>query len=127
MKQLNYNLLFRWLVGLEMDDPIWDVSVFTKYRERLIAGEASQRLLEAVLVETRAHDLLSHDFWIFRPPRTFRIHCFATRRPRIAVRRPCLDDTGFEIQPKHPTITVPYPGSPWRFEAQVSGHTGQSQ
>jgi transposase len=61
MEQLDYNLLFRWFVGLEMDDPIWDVSVFTKNRERLIAGEVSQRLLEAVLVEARAHGLLSEE------------------------------------------------------------------
>src|ERR1700747_109524 len=34
MEQLDYNLLFRWFVGLNMDDPIWDVTVFTKNRER---------------------------------------------------------------------------------------------
>ena len=61
MEQLDYNLLFRWFVGLEMDDPVWDVSVFTKNRERLIAGEASQRLLESVLVEAREHGLLSEE------------------------------------------------------------------
>jgi len=59
MEQLNYNLLFRWFVGLEMDDPIWDVTVFTKNRERLIGGAVSQQLLEAVLVEAGEHDLLS--------------------------------------------------------------------
>ncbi len=37
MEQMNYNLLFRWFVGLEMDDAVWDVTVFTKNRERLIA------------------------------------------------------------------------------------------
>ena len=51
MEQLNYNLLFRWFVGLEMDDQVWDVTVFTKNRERLIEGEVSQRLLAAVLAE----------------------------------------------------------------------------
>jgi len=61
MEQLDYNLLFRWFVGLEMDDPIWDVTVFTKNRERLIEGAVSQRLLEEVLVEARAHDLLSEE------------------------------------------------------------------
>jgi transposase len=61
MEQLNYNLLFRWFVGLEMDDPVWDVTVFTKNRERLIAGAVSQQLLEAVLVEARQHDLLSEE------------------------------------------------------------------
>ncbi len=61
MEQLDYNLLFRWFVGLEMDDVVWDVTVFTKNRERLIAGALSQRLLEEVLVEARAHDLLSEE------------------------------------------------------------------
>jgi transposase len=59
MEQLNYNLLFRWFVGLEMDDEVWDVTVFTKNRERLIAGEVSQQLLGAVLVEAREQQLLS--------------------------------------------------------------------
>ena len=61
MEQMNYNLLFRWFVGLEMDDAVWDVTVFTKNRERLIAGAISQKLLESVLVEAREHDLLSEE------------------------------------------------------------------
>jgi transposase len=61
MEQMNYNLLFRWFVGLEMDDPVWDVTVFTKNRERLIEGAVSQRLLESVLVDAREHDLLSEE------------------------------------------------------------------
>jgi transposase len=61
MEQLDYNLLFRWFVGLEMDDAVWDVTVFTKNRERLIAGEASQQLLAAVVEEARGHDLLSEE------------------------------------------------------------------
>jgi transposase len=61
MEQMNYNLLFRWFVGLEMDDPVWDVTVFTKNRERLIAGGVSQQLLSAVLEEAREQDLLSED------------------------------------------------------------------
>jgi transposase len=61
MEQLDYNLLFRWFVGLEMDDVVWDVTVFTKNRERLIAGQASQQLLVAVVEEARGHDLLSEE------------------------------------------------------------------
>ena len=61
MEQMNYNLLFRWFVGLEMDDAVWDVTVFTKNRERLIAGAISQQLLESVLFEARAHELLSEE------------------------------------------------------------------
>ena len=61
MEQLDYNLLFRWFVGLEMDDRVWDVTVFTKNRERLIGGEVSQRLLGAVLEQAREHNLLSEE------------------------------------------------------------------
>ena len=61
MEQLHYNLLFRWFVGLEMDDAVWDVTVFTKNRERLIGGAVSQRLLESVLVEARQQELLSEE------------------------------------------------------------------
>jgi len=42
MEQLDYNLLFRWFVGLAMDDPIWDATVFTKNRERLLARRKSR-------------------------------------------------------------------------------------
>jgi transposase len=48
MEPLSYNLLFRWFVGLEMDDEVWDGTVFPKNRERLVRGEVSQRLMAAV-------------------------------------------------------------------------------
>ena len=55
MEQLDYNLLFRWFVGLEMDDPVWEATVFSKNRERLIAGEVGEQLLLAVVEEARGH------------------------------------------------------------------------
>src|SRR5437867_3492239 len=48
MEQLDYNLLFRWFVGLEMDDPIWNPTVFTKNRERLLAGEIARAFFDRV-------------------------------------------------------------------------------
>jgi transposase len=59
IEQLDYNLLFRWFVGLSIDDPVWDVTVFTKNRERLLAGEVAQAFFNAVLDQARSHDLLS--------------------------------------------------------------------
>jgi len=53
MEEMDYNLLFRWFVGLEMDDEVWDVTVFTKNRERLIAGEVAQKFFEAVVKQAR--------------------------------------------------------------------------
>lgn len=61
MEQLNYNLLFRWFVGLNPDDKVWDVTVFTKNRERMMAGEVSQKLLTEVLKQAAAHQLLSEE------------------------------------------------------------------
>jgi transposase len=61
MEQLDYNLLFRWFVGLEMDDPIWDVTVFTKNRERLLKGDVAQLFLKAVVEEATAMKLLSNE------------------------------------------------------------------
>ena len=61
MEQLNYNLLYRWFVGLEMDDPVWDETVFSKNRERLIAGDASRKLLLAVVEEAHQQRLLSEE------------------------------------------------------------------
>src|SRR2546428_12631573 len=61
MEQLDYNLLYRWFVGLNPDDPVWDVTVFTKNRERLMAGDVSQRLLEAVLRKAGELNLLSKE------------------------------------------------------------------
>lgn len=53
MEQLDYNLLFRWFVGLSMDDPVWDVTVFTKNRERLLAGEVPQGVFQQVVAQAR--------------------------------------------------------------------------
>jgi transposase len=61
MEQINYNLLFRWFVGLTMDDAVWDATVFTKNRERLMQGEVAERLFDAVLAQARAKDLLSEE------------------------------------------------------------------
>ncbi len=61
MEQIDFNILYRWFVGLEMDDAVWDVKVFSKNRARLIAGEASRQLLLAVVEEARAHQLLSEE------------------------------------------------------------------
>jgi transposase len=61
MEQLNDNLLFRWFVGLSMDARIWDVTVFTKNRERLLDGEIAQKFLAALLAQPRVKALLSDD------------------------------------------------------------------
>jgi transposase len=61
MEQLDYNMLFRWFVGLSMDEAVWDHSVFSKNRERLLAGNIAGEFLENVLALARHHHLLSDE------------------------------------------------------------------
>jgi transposase len=61
MEQLDYNLLFRWFVGLSMDDPIWDATVFSKNRDRLLEGDIARAFFERVLCHARAQHLLSDE------------------------------------------------------------------
>jgi len=61
MEQMDHDLLFRWFVGLNTDDPIWDVSVFTHNRERLLKGDVAQRFFAAVLAQAKEADLLSDE------------------------------------------------------------------
>ncbi len=61
VEQLEYNLLFRWFVGLGLDDPIWDPTTFDKNRDRLIAGEIARAFFDAVLMQARERKLLSSE------------------------------------------------------------------
>jgi transposase len=61
MEQLQYNLFFRWFVGLSTDDPVWDVTVFTKNRERLLRGDVAEAFFERVLELGRGERLLSDE------------------------------------------------------------------
>jgi transposase len=61
MEQLDYNLLFRWFVGLNLDEPVWDASVFSKNRERLLEGEIAEGFFQVVVEQARARGLLSDE------------------------------------------------------------------
>ncbi len=59
MEQLDYNLLFRWFVGLTVDEPVWDHSSFSTNRDRLIEANVARRLLRKVLARAKRAKLLS--------------------------------------------------------------------
>ena len=61
MEQIDYNLLFRWFVGFSMDDKVWNHSVFSKNRDRLLEGEVSHRFFAQVLAQAEDADLLSKE------------------------------------------------------------------
>jgi transposase len=59
MEQLEYNLLFRWFVGLDMDDLVWAPTTFTKNRDRLLDGDIARAFFEDVVEQARGRRLLS--------------------------------------------------------------------
>ena len=61
IEQLDYNLLFRWFVGLGIDDPVWHPTAFTTNRDRLLEGAVAARFLTAVLDHARVRQLLSRE------------------------------------------------------------------
>jgi len=61
MERIEFDLLFRWFVGIGIDDPVWDHSAFTKNRDRLLEGEIAAKFLEAVLSQPQVMRLLSSE------------------------------------------------------------------
>jgi transposase len=61
IEQLTYNILFRWFVGLSIKAPVWDVTVFTKNRERLLEGDIAYGFLQAILTDPQVRRLLSNE------------------------------------------------------------------
>src|SRR5215510_12027629 len=61
VERIDFDLLFRWFVGLGMDDPVWDATTFTKNRDRLPAGEIATKFLAAVFARPKVKALLSDE------------------------------------------------------------------
>jgi transposase len=61
MEQITYNIMFRWFVGLSLDAPVWDVTVFTKNRDRLLEGEVAAKFLAAIVADPQVAPLLSDE------------------------------------------------------------------
>jgi transposase len=99
MEQLDYNLLFRWFVGLNADDPVWAPTVFTKNRDRLLSGGVAQAFFESVLAQAKAKRLLSTDH--FTVDGTL-IEAWASQKS--LVRREGPDDRDSDDDPGNPTV-----------------------
>src|SRR6201987_1368472 len=61
VERIDYHLLFRWFVGLGIEDPVWDATTFTKNRDRLLGGEVAVQFLAAVLSQDKVKRLLSSE------------------------------------------------------------------
>jgi len=99
MEHLEYNLLYRWFVGLNMDDPVWDATTFSKNRHRLISGQIAQRFFARVLAQARARGLLSDEH--FTVDSTL-VEAYASLK---SLRRKDGDEAPPPDDPGNPTVT----------------------
>jgi transposase len=94
IEQLQYNLLFRWFVGLGMDEPVWHPTVFTKNRDRLLAGDVAAQFFDAVLAQARTAGLLSDEHFTVDSTQLEAWASLKSFRPRDEGRPPSDDDPG---------------------------------
>ena len=107
MEQLDYNLLFRWFVGLSMDAPVWDASTFSKNRDRFLDGDVAQRLLTAIIAQPRVQALMSDEH--FSVDGTL-IQAWASHKSFQPKPAPTPDDTqGGPPGPPAPAQAAPAP------------------
>jgi transposase len=99
MEQLDYNLLFRWFVGLSMDDEVWDASTFSKNRERLLGGDIAEAFFQGVLGEARAGKLLSDEH--FTVDGTL-LEAWASHKSFRPIEPPAKDKDKTDDDPKPP-------------------------
>jgi transposase len=93
MEEMDYNLLFRWFVGLNADDEVWDASTFTKNRDRLLEADVAKEFLAVVVEQARGQGLISDEHFTvdgtlleaWRAPRVL-----SPRRKRKGLRRMIL-------------------------------------
>jgi len=96
MEQLEYNLLFRWFVGLNLDDPVWDATVFSKNRERLLEGGIAEGFFQAVVEQARTQGLLSDEHFTVDGTliEAWAGHKSFKRKDQSAAKTPPDDDPG---------------------------------
>ena len=94
MEELDYNLLFRWFVGLHMDDPVWHPTTFTKNRDRLLGGEVAAAFFDAIGRQARAAGLLSDEHFTVDGTQLEARASLKSFRPRTGPQGPPPDDPG---------------------------------
>ena len=94
MEELDYNLLFRWFVGLHMDYPVWHPTTFTKNRDRLLGGEVAAAFFDAIGRQARAAGLLSDEHFTVDGTQLEAWASLKSFRPRTGPEGPPPDDPG---------------------------------
>jgi transposase len=94
MEEIDYSILFRWFVGLGLDEPIWSPTTFTKNRERLLAGDVAAAFFDAVVEQARGAGLLSDEHFTVDGTQLEAWASLKSFRARDAKRQDPPDDPG---------------------------------
>jgi transposase len=97
MEELDYNILYRWFVGLSLDDAVWDATTFTKNRDRLLDGDIADAFFAQVLAAIKADGLLSDEHFTVDGTLLEAWASHKSFKPKAGGRRPPDD-------PKNPTV-----------------------
>src|SRR5467141_3657334 len=91
IEQLEYNLLFRWFVGMEMDEAVWNHAVFSKNRERLLNEEIAEGFFQRVLERAKPHMSEEQDPWIHDRSRCPAVQEVQRQRSEAGLPGTCID------------------------------------
>src|SRR6267142_4666560 len=97
MEELDYSVLYRWFVGLSMDDPVWDPTTFTKNRDRLLEGDVADAFFAEVLAAIKQEGLLSDEHFTVDGTLLEAWASHKSFKPKAGADRPPDD-------PKNPTV-----------------------
>ena len=105
MEQMDYNLLFRWFVGLSIDDPVWVPTVFSKNRDRLLTTDMSRKVMAAILAHPEVRPLLSDEHFSVDGTLVKAWASMKSFQPKESTASPQDDDPGGPPPPAHETST----------------------
>jgi len=105
MEQMDYNLLFRWFVGLGIDDPVWVPTVFSKNRDRLLTTDMSRKVMAAILAHPEVRPLLSDEHFSVDGTLVKAWASMKSFQPKESTASPQDDDPGGPPPPAHETST----------------------
>jgi len=105
MEQMDYNLLFRWFVGLGIDDPVWVPTVFSKNRDRLLTTDMLRKVMAAILAHPEVKPLLSDEHFSVDGTLVKAWASMKSFQPKESTASPQDDDPGGPPPPAHETST----------------------
>ena len=125
MEQMEYNLMFRWFVGLGIDDPVWVPTVFSKNRDRLLTTDIARKFLAAILAHGEVAPLLSEEHFSVDGTLVKAWASMKSFQPKPEPAPP-VEDKGSNDPPPPPTVTAPDAQTPAQPNPEIATMTPEN-